>query len=61
MLATVVAIWQYRLTLRYLWAGGFAEIAGMTTEGLQTPVLAVAILLFLIGVFAFVAVLLHFV
>ena len=61
VLATVVAIWQYRWALRYLWAGRFAEIAGMTKEGLQTPVLAVTILLFLIGVFAFVAVLLHFV
>jgi inner membrane protein YidH len=61
VLATVVAIWQYRWTLLYLWSGGFAQIAGMTPEGRQTPVLAVTILLFLIGVFAFVAVLLHFV
>jgi len=60
VLATVVAIWEYRWTLRYLWGGSFAEIAGMTKEGLQSPVLAVTILLFLIGVFAFVAVFLHF-
>lgn len=61
VLATIIAIWQYRWTVRYLWAGSFAEIAGMTKEGLQTPVLAVTILLFLIGVFAFFTVLLHFV
>ena len=61
VLATVVAIWQYHWTLRYLWHGGFAAIAGMTKEGLQTPVIAVTILLLLIGVFAFFAVLLHFV
>ena len=61
VLATVVAIWQYEWTLRYLWHGSFAAIAGMTKEGLQTPVLAVTILLLLTGVFAFFAVLLHFV
>jgi putative membrane protein len=61
VLATVVAIWQYHWTVRYLWHGSFAAIAGMTKEGLQTPVIAVTILLLLIGVFAFFAVLLHFV
>jgi len=61
VLATVIAILQYRWTIRYLWHGSFSQIAGMTTEGLQTPVLAVTILLFLIGVFAFFDVLLHFV
>jgi len=61
VLATVIAIWQYQWTVRYLWHGRFSEIAGMTTEGLQTPVLAIMILLFLIGAFAFFDVLLHFV
>ena len=61
VLASVVAIWQYHWTVRYLWHGSFAAIAGMTKEGLQTPVIAVTILLLLIGVFAFFAVLLHFV
>ena len=59
--ATIVAIWQYQWTLRYLWHGSFAAIAGMTKEGLHTPVIAVTILLLLIGIFAFFAVLLHFV
>jgi putative membrane protein len=61
VLATIVATWQYHWTIQYLWHGSFAAIAGMTKEGLQTPVMAVTILLFLIGVFAFIAVLLHFV
>jgi putative membrane protein len=61
VLATIVATWQYHWTIQYLWHGSFAAIAGMTKEGLQTPVMAVTILLFLIGVFAFFAVLLHFV
>jgi putative membrane protein len=61
VLATIVAIWQYHWTLGYLWHGSFTAIAGITKEGLQTPVLAVTILLLLIGVFAFFGVLLHFV
>jgi len=57
ILGLVVSIWEYRWTLRYLWGGDFAPIAGMTKEGKQTPIVAIAILLFFIGVFAFVAVL----
>jgi putative membrane protein len=61
VLALIVSIWQYHWTVRYLWSGSFAPIAGMTKEGLQTPIIAVAVLLILIGVFAFIAVLLRFV
>jgi putative membrane protein len=61
ILALIVSIWQYHWTVRYLWSGSFAPIAGMTKEGLQTPIIAVAVLLILIGAFAFVAVLLRFV
>lgn len=61
ILALVISIWQYQWTLRYLWSGNFAPIAGMTKEGLNTPVLAISVLLTFIGVFAFFAVLWHFV
>jgi putative membrane protein len=61
VLALIVSIWQYHSTIRYLWSGSFASIAGMTEKGLQTPIIAVAVLLILIGMFAFVAVLLRFV
>ncbi len=61
ILALVVSIWQYWWTLRYLWGAGFAPLAGMTKEGLQSPVVAVTILLILIGLFAFFSVLLRFV
>jgi putative membrane protein len=61
ILALLISIWQYWWTLRYLWGGGFAQIAGMTKEGLQSPVIAVAVLLVLIGLFAFFSVLLRFV
>ena len=57
--ALVVAIWQYEYTVRYLWSGSFEPIAGMTMERKHSPVLAIAILLICIGVFAFFAVLLR--
>ena len=57
ILALVISLWQYLWTVRYLWGVEFAAIAGMTKEGKQSPVIAVAILLILIGLFAFFAVL----
>ncbi|HSU04484.1 MAG TPA: DUF202 domain-containing protein [Acetobacteraceae bacterium] len=59
ILALVISIWQYWWTVRYLWGGSFASIAGMTQEGMQSPVLAIAALLICIGLFAFFAVLLR--
>ena len=57
VVALVISIAEYRWGLRYLWSGDFAVIAGVTREGKQTPLLAVAVLLTLIGIFAFFAVL----
>ena len=54
-----LSIWQYRWGLRYLWGDPFTPIAGVITEGMQTPVMAVAILLIGVGLFAFFAVLLR--
>jgi putative membrane protein len=59
ILALLVSIWQYWWSIRYLWGEPFAPIAGVTKEGMQTPVIAVAIVLLLIGLFAFFAVLLR--
>ena len=56
VMALVIAIWEYHWGLRYLWGGNFAAIAGFSREEKQTPLLAVAIVLALIGVFAFFAV-----
>jgi len=61
VMALVISIWEYHWGLRYLWSGNFAVIAGATREGKQTPLLAVAIVLALIGIFAFFAVLLRLV
>ena len=56
ILALVISIWQYRWSIRYLWGEPFAPIAGVTNEGMQSPVMAVAILLIFVGLFAFFAV-----
>ena len=57
VLALVVAIWEYRWGLNYLWAEPFTPIAGTAKKPMNTPVLAIGILLILIGLFAFFAVL----
>ena len=57
--ALVVSTVQYRATLRYLWQEDFATIAGMGKAPGNTPIYAVTIGLMVIGVTAFLAVLLR--
>jgi putative membrane protein len=57
ILALVISIWQYWWSIRYLWGEPYTPLAGVTKEGKQTPVIAVAIVLIGIGLFAFFAVL----
>jgi len=64
VLALLISLWQYWWTARYLRSGSFASLAGI--EGMspqriavQSPVIAIAVLLVCIGLFAFVAVLLR--
>jgi putative membrane protein len=61
ILALVISLWQYWWTVHYLWSGSFSPIAGMragaTKEQMHSPVVAVAVLLIGIGLFAFFAVL----
>ena len=63
ILALLISIWQYRWTVHYMWDAPFTPIAGMRTgatkEQMQSPVIAVAVLLTGIGLFAFFAVLLR--
>jgi putative membrane protein len=61
VLALVVAIWEYRWALHYLWGEPFAPIAGVGKEPRNTPVLAIGVLLIFIGLFAFFAVLVRLV
>jgi putative membrane protein len=57
ILALVISIWQYQWTARYLRSGSFEAIAGVKEERMHSPVIAVALLLIFIGLFAFFAVL----
>ena len=59
ILALAISLWQYAWAIRYLWGEPYTPLAGVTREGKQTPVMAVAIVLILIGLFAFFAVLLR--
>jgi inner membrane protein YidH len=66
VLALVISGWQYRQLVRYLWSAEFRPIAGLEATTMkpvyaQTPIMAVVIAVTLIGVFAFVAVLLRMV
>jgi len=51
----LISIWQYRSMLKYLYED-FKPIAGIRRTSDHTPLMAIAIALTLIGVFAFVAV-----
>ena|SRR5579871_1246497 len=55
----LISIQQYVWTARYLSSGSFGKVAGMREDSMHSPVLAVAILLTGIGMFAFFAVLLR--
>jgi putative membrane protein len=54
--ALIVAILEYRATLRYLWTDEFQDIAGMQSGRQVTPAILVAIFLALVGLFAFGAI-----
>ena len=55
----IIALWEYRSLVRYLWERDFKPIAGVSEFRHHTPVVAVSVVLILIGIFAFAAVLLR--
>lgn len=59
VLGLIVTLWQYRWLLKYLFSGDFAGIAGAAERRMQTPLIAIAALLLVIGLFAFFAVFLR--
>jgi len=59
ILTLLISIGQYWWSLLDLRGEQSAPIAGVTAEGMQTPVIAVGIVLIGIGLFAFFAVLLR--
>jgi putative membrane protein len=61
ILGLLVAVWQYHKGVRYLWSDQFRPVAGVGPETRSTtPVVLVALILMLVGIFAFVAVLFRF-
>ena len=61
ILSVLISIFQYWQIGRYLQSGPFSQVAGMGAERMRSPVIAAAVLLTLIGTFAFCAVLLRLV
>ncbi|HME38646.1 MAG TPA: DUF202 domain-containing protein [Steroidobacteraceae bacterium] len=64
ILALLISAWQYRSGVKYLWSSAFGPIAGLHARPMepvisQTPLMAVVLALLLIGLFAFLAVLLR--
>jgi putative membrane protein len=57
-IALVIALWEYRWFVRYLWSDEYQPIAGIGDRW-HTPIVAVSVVLVFIGIFAFVAVLLR--
>jgi putative membrane protein len=55
--ALIISCWQYHVVERYLWGEPYRPLAGVHKTPMRTPLLAIAIGLMLIGMFAFGAVL----
>ena len=58
-LGLAMSIWQYLYLQKYLWGPDYKSIAGMQATAMQTPAIVISVLLFFIGLFAFLAVLLR--
>jgi putative membrane protein len=59
VLGLVISCWQYLWISNYLWSEQFRSIAGLREGPMQTPGLVIAILLIILGVCAFISVLLR--
>jgi putative membrane protein len=55
--AAGASLWEYRKLIDYMWSGNYAKIAGLHGERHVSSLYAITLVLILIGVFAFVAVL----
>ena len=54
-----ISIWEYRWTINYMWSNDYKPIAGMMPEPRNSPIILVAIVLMVVGLFAFFSVLLR--
>lgn len=57
VMAAIIAVYEYRWMIRYLWSETFGSIAGLRKERINTPLYATTIVLILIGIFSFFALL----
>ena len=57
--ALLLAVWQYRRVVRYLWSEPFRPLAGISEQEMRAPVFALALLLIAVGVFAFIAIIIR--
>ena len=60
VLGLVISLWQYRRGVNYLWSSDFKAIAGMDEQRMSMPSFAAAVVVLLIGLFAFGAIFLRF-
>jgi putative membrane protein len=60
ILGLATSLWQYRTIVRYLWSPDFRPVAGIKEEKMSAAAFAAAIVVMLIGLFAFGAVFLRF-
>lgn len=56
--AAAAALWEYHKMIDYMWSSGYDKLAGMNGERHVSSLYAITVVLILIGVFAFMAVLL---
>ena len=59
ILGLIIASWEYQSFTRYLWSRQFESVAGVDDAPWHVPTLWIAVVLILIGIFAFGAVLLR--
>jgi putative membrane protein len=55
----MISIWDYRKTVSYLWNKDYVVVAGVEKEPRHSPIIGIAVVLTLVGIFAFFAVLLR--
>jgi putative membrane protein len=55
----MISIWDYRKTVAYLWNKDYVAVAGKKKEAETSPIIGVAVVLTIVGIFAFFAVLLR--
>jgi putative membrane protein len=56
ILTLIVGSWQYRQSVKYMWQPQFRAIAGLSEQPHRTPTFFAALVLMLIGLFAFFSV-----